>query len=109
MSIKPGKVRITEEIDELNFFKLKQEKIEYYAINLYFSEFREGYLVFSLPSDLDKLFRKTEYNSTVMLDILKTAIEEFQFVSFADEDPNSGIVEFAGSMGKEDVIRIYEN
>ena len=61
MSLNIGKIRITEEInndgDVLLLFKFKQNKIEYYCTIVQLLDEREGYLAFSLPEKLGKLFK----------------------------------------------------
>ena len=47
MSIDVGSVKITELINDNKFFKFKQNKVEYYALELILEEKQEGYLVFN--------------------------------------------------------------
>lgn len=112
MSINTGKIRITEEINWHNktliFFKLKQNKNHYYCTSIQLLDEREGYLIFPLVDNLDILFKKNDYSEKVMKEMFKDHINEFYFVSFQDEDPNSEYIEYCGKISKEDVFKLYE-
>lgn len=112
MSIKVGKIDIKEELDwthdTLSFFKFKQNKILYYCISIQLLNEREGYLAFSLSSKLDKLFKDSDYNSRMLYELINDELEEFYFLSFADEDPNSEQVEYVGQMKKTDVLPFFK-
>ena len=105
MSIKIGKIRITEEIeasrDDISFFRFKQDGVYYYALSVYLLKDKEGYLVFHLPEKLDKLFKMNEYSSKCMEELFKDAIEPFYFISFQNEDVNTENVEYVGIIDKE--------
>lgn len=111
MSLNIGKIRITEELDKydsgLTMFKFKQNKIEYYCLAIQLLDEREGYLAFSLPKNLSELFQKNDYSTRATFDLFKEGIDEFYFVSFEDEDPESQIIEYCGKITKEDVLRLY--
>jgi hypothetical protein len=68
---------------------------------------REGYLVFSLSEKIDKLFKANGCGEKLMIDLFKEKIDEFYFISFEDEDPNSEIIEYCGVIEKEDVLKLY--
>lgn len=108
MSIKIGSIDIKEEFDwikdVLSFFKFKQNKISYYCISIQLLDEREGYLAFSLSSKLDKLFKDSDYNTKMMQELIKYEIQDFYFLSFADEDPSSEQIEYVGKMDKSDVL-----
>ncbi len=111
MSINVGKIRITKEIDRydsgLVFFKFKQNKVEYYGLSVELLDEREGFLAFSLSKVLDELFEKSNYNTVALFDLIKERIDEFYFVSFENEDPESQIIEYCGAITKEEVIKLY--
>jgi hypothetical protein len=111
MSLNIGKIRITKEIDRydggLTFFKFKQNKTEYYGLSVELLDEREGFLAFSLSKTLDELFDKSNYNSVALFDLIKERIDEFYFVSFEDEDPESEVIEYCGLLTKEEVIQLY--
>lgn len=111
MSINVGKIRITEEIDRydggLTMFKFKQNKIEYHCICIQLLDEREGYLAFSLSNNIADLFKKNHYSTRAMFDLFKEAIDEFYFVSFEDEDPESQIIEYCGTITREEVLKLY--
>lgn len=111
MSINIGKIKITKELDRydggLTFFKFKQNKIEYYGLSVELLDEREGFLVFSLSKNLDSLFEKSNYNINALFDLMKERIDEFYFASFEDEDPENEIIEYCGSISKEEVIKLY--
>jgi hypothetical protein len=111
MSIKIGKIKITEEIDRydggLTMFKFKQNKNEYYCLSIQLLDEREGYLGFSLSKNLSNLFQKSDYNTKAMQDLFKEEINEFYFLSFEDENPESEIIEYCGMITKEEVFKLY--
>lgn len=111
MSINVGKIRITKELDRhdgaLLFFKFKQNKIEYYGLSVELLDEREGFLAFSLSKNLDELFDKSNYNVSALFDLMKERINEFYFVSFEDEDPESEVIEYCGDIAKEEVLKLY--
>lgn len=111
MSIKIGKIKITEEIDRcdggLTMFKFKQNKIEYHCLSIQLLDEREGYLAFSLSKKLTDLFQKSNYSTKAMQDLFKEEIDEFYFLSFEDEDPESEIVEYCGIIAREAVLKLY--
>ena len=110
MSIEVGKIKITKEInDNFAFFKFKQNKIEYYAISFLFDDQREGYLAFTLNDKYNKLFQRSDYNNQIMIELIKKEVENLYFISFADEDPESELVEYVGKIDKEVAINIYES
>jgi len=39
--------------------------------------------------------------------LIKERIDEFYFVSFEDEDPESEVIEYCGLLTKEEVIQLY--
>lgn len=108
MSIEIGKIKLLDKIDENKFFKFKQGRKEYYAISLFFAEKQEGYLVFYLEKNLDRLFKHSEYNKDIMIELIQDKIDELFFISFADENPESEIVEYVGSIEKKDAVDIYK-
>jgi len=108
MSLNIGKIRIVEELDSgFTMFKFKQNKIEYHCIAIQLLDEREGYLAFSLPKNLSELFCKNDYSEQAMIDLFKEGIDEFYFVSFEDEDPESQIVEYCGIIDKKEVLKLY--
>ncbi len=111
MSINIGKIKITKELDRhdggLTFFKFKQNKVEYYGLSVELLDEREGFLAFSLPKNLDELFDKSNYSTVALFDLIKERIDEFYFVSFEYEDPESEVVEYCGTITKEEVIKLY--
>jgi hypothetical protein len=112
MNIKIGKIDIKEELDwiheTLSFFKFKQNKELYYCISIQLLNEREGYLAFSLSPKIDKLFKDSDYNSRMLYELIKDELEEFYFLSFADEDPISEQIEYIGQMKKEDVLSFFK-
>lgn len=110
MSIKIGNIDIKEEFDWINdvlsFFKFKQNKISYYCVSIQLLDEREGYLAFSLPPNIDKLFKDSDYNVKMMQELIKDKITDFYFISFADEDPSSEQIEYVGKMDKGDVLTL---
>lgn len=111
MNLNIGKIRITEEIDTDNdallLFKFKQNKIEYYCTSVQLLDEREGYLAFSLPDKLGKLFKNNGYSTKAMIDLFEEKVDEFYFVSFEDEDANSQVIEYCGHISKEDVLKLF--
>jgi hypothetical protein len=111
MSPNIGKIKITEVIDHydcnLLMFKFKQNKVEYHCLSIQLLDEREGYLAFSLSKNLADLFQKSDYNAKAMKDLFEEEINEFYFVSFQDEDPESEIIEYCGVITKEEVLRLY--
>lgn len=111
MNIKIGKIKITEEIDRcdggLAMFKFKQNKNEFYCLSIQLLDEREGYLGFSLSKNLSDLFQKSDYNTKAMQDLFKEEINEFYFISFEDEDPESEVIEYCGPISKEEVLKLY--
>jgi len=111
MSLNIGKIRITEELNRydsaLLFFKFKQNKVEYYGLSVELLDEREGFLAFSLSKNLDELFDKSNYNVHALFDLMKERIDEFYFVSFEDEDPESEVIEYCGGITKEEVLKLY--
>jgi len=111
MSLNIGKIRITEELDRydsgLSMFKFKQNKVEYHCIAIQLLDEREGYLAFSLSKNLSDLFSKNDYSARAMFDLFKERIDEFYFVSFEDEDPESQVIEYCGIITKEEVLKLY--
>jgi hypothetical protein len=111
MNLNIGKIRITEEIDRydsgLLMFKFKQNKIEYHCISIQLLNEREGYLVFFLSKELADLFKKSDYSIKGMQDLFKEKIEEFYFVSFQDEDPETQVIEYCGFIEKEEVFKLF--
>jgi hypothetical protein len=112
MNIKIGNIDIKEEFDWsndiLSFFRFKQNKVFYYCTSIQLLDEREGYLAFSLSSKLDKLFKESDYNIKMLHELIKHEIKEFYFLSFADEDPSSEQIEYAGQMDKKDVILLLK-
>lgn len=113
MSIEIGRIKITNEIHNskeagLTFFKFKQNKIEYYAVSFVFDNQKEGYLAFHLDNKYDKLFEHSNYNNRIMIELMEEKIDNLYFISFADEDPESEIIEYAGEINKEVAINIYK-
>lgn len=112
MSIKIGNIDIKEEFDWnndiLSFFKFKQNKISYYCISFQVLGEREGYIAFSLPSKLDKLFKESDYNAKMLNELIADEVTEFYFLSFADEDPSSEQIEYVGQMLKKDVLSFFK-
>lgn len=112
MSINIGKIKILKELDRhdggLIFFKFKQNKVEYYALSVELLDEREGFLVFSLSSNLDNLFEKSNYNTNALFDLIKERINDFYFASFEDEDPETEIIEYCGAITKEEVFKLYK-
>jgi hypothetical protein len=111
MSPNIGKIRITEEIDRydsgLTMFKFKQNKNEYHCLSIQLLDEREGYLAFQLSKNLTDLFQKSDYSTKAMQDLFKEKIDEFYFVSFQDEDPESQIIEYCGIITREEVLKLY--
>lgn len=111
MSINIGKIKITKEIDwhdsELLFFKFKQNKVEYYCLSIKLLDEREGFLVFSLSKKIDQLLEKSNYHVNSILELFKEEIDEFYFAAFENEDPNSEIIEYCGTITKEEVLKLY--
>jgi hypothetical protein len=111
MSPNIGKIKITEVIDHydgnLLMFKFKQNKIEYHCLSIQLLDEREGYLAFSLSKNLTDLFQKSDYSIKAMQDLFKEKIDEFYFVSFQDEDPDSEIIEYCGNITREEVLKLY--
>jgi hypothetical protein len=107
MSIDVGSVKITELINDNKFFKFKQNKVEYYALELILEEKQEGYLVFNLDKKFDRLFQQSDYNNSIMIELI-AQVDKLYFVSFADEDPESEIIEYVGEIEKSAAINIYE-
>lgn len=111
MSINIGKIKITKELDRhdggLTFFKFKQNKLEYYGLSVELLDEREGFLAFSLSKNLDELLEKSDYNTNSILSLFKEKIDEFYFVSFENEDPESEVIEYCGTITKEEVIKLY--
>lgn len=111
MSLNIGKIRITEEINRydggLLMFKFKQNKIEYHCVSIQLLDEREGYLAFSLSKILTELFQKNDYSDQALQNLLKERIDEFYFVAFQDEDPESEIIEYFGLITKEEVLKLY--
>lgn len=111
MSINVGKIKITKELDRhdggLTFFKFKQNKVEYYGLSVELLDEREGFLAFSLSKSLDELFDKSDYNINALFDLMKEVINEFYFISFEDEDPESEIIEYYGMITKDEVLKLY--
>ena len=106
-----GKIRIVEEIDRydggLTMFKFKQNKVEFHCISIQLLDEREGYLAFSLTKNISDLFQKNHYSTRAMFDLFKEIIDEFYFVSFEDEDPETEIIEYCGIITKEEVLKLY--
>lgn len=113
MSIKIGKIRITEEIDsnkeDVSFFRFKQDGIYYYALSVYLLKDKEGYLVFHLPEKLDKLFKANEFSSQCMEELFKDGIDTFYFVSFQNEDVYTECIEYVGVIEKEEIKKLTYN
>jgi len=111
MSPNIGKIKITEVIDHydssLLMFKFKQNKVEYHCLSIQLLDEREGYLAFSLSKNLADLFQKSDYNAKAMKGLFEEKIDEFYFVSFQDENPESEIIEYCGIITKEEVLRLY--
>jgi hypothetical protein len=111
MSINVGKIRILKELDRhdggLIFFKFKQNKVEYYGLAVELLDEREGFLAFSLSKNLDELFDKSNYSTNALFNLIKERIDEFYFVSFEYEDPESEIIEYCGPIEKEEVLKLY--
>ena len=111
MSLNIGKIRITEELDRydggLSMFKFKQNKVEFHCTCIQLLDEREGYLAFSLPKNLSDLFKKSDYSAQAMFDLFKERINEFYFVSFEDEDPESQVIEYCGTITREEVLKLY--
>jgi len=91
----------------LTFFKFKQNKLEYYGLSVELLDEREGFLAFSLSKNLDELLEKSDYNTNSILSLFKEKIDEFYFVSFENEDPESEVIEYCGTITKEEVIKLY--
>ena len=114
MSIEIGKAKIIEEINRthnneyLAFFKFKQNKIEYYAISFIFAENEEGYLAFNLEDKYNRLFQQSDYNNQIMIELIEQKVNDLYFISFADEDQESEIIEYVGKIDKEVAINIYK-
>ena len=114
MSIDIGKVKIVEEINHTNndqhlaFFKFKQNKVEYYAISFLFDSQKEGYLAFNLENKYSKLFEQSDYNNQIMLELIEQKVNNLYFISFADEDPESEIIEYVGEIEKGIAINIIK-
>lgn len=109
MSIEIGKIKITKEInDNFAFFKFKQNKAEYYAISFLFDDQKEGYLAFHLNGKYDKLFEQSDYNNQIMIELIEEKVNNLYFISFADEDPESELIEYVGEIEKEVAINIYK-
>lgn len=109
MSIEVGKIKITKEInDNFAFFKFKQNKVEYYAISFIFDNQKEGYLIFHLDNKYDKLFEHSNYNNQIMIELIEQKIDNLYFISFADEDPESELIEYVGEIEKKVAINIYK-
>lgn len=108
MSIEIGKIKLIDKIDENKFFKFKQGRKEYYAISLIFAEKEEGYLAFSLEKNLDRLFKHSEYNKDIMIELIEDKIGELYFLSFADENPESEVIEYVGNIEKKTAMDIYK-
>lgn len=107
MSIEIGKIKIIEEINDLELFRFKQNHVEYYAVRLSIMGDNEGHLVFNLDKKIDKLFRENEYSEVVMVELFKSKVNKLYFLSFADEDPHSEIVEFVGELDKDYAVELY--
>jgi hypothetical protein len=107
MNIKIGKIHIKEELDSLSFFKFKQGKEFYYCLAIQLLDEREGFLAFSLPDKLDKLFKNGNYSSKAMQELIQNEVSEFYFLSFQDEDALSEQIEYAALISKEDVLKLY--
>ena len=112
MSIEIGKIKIAKELDHyeggLTFFKFRQNKIEYYAISFLFDNQKEGYLAFHLNSKYDKLFEQSDYNNQIMIELIEEKVDNLYFISFADENPESELIEYVGQIQKEVAISIYK-
>lgn len=114
MSIDVGKIKIIEEINRTNddqylaFFKFKQNKVEYYAISFVFDDQKEGYLAFNLENKYSKLFEHSDYNNQIMIELIEQKVNSLYFISFADEDPESELIEYVGEIEKEVAINIYK-
>jgi hypothetical protein len=112
MSIKIGKIDIKEEFewinDVLSFFKFRQNKVSYYCTSIQLLDEREGYLAFSLSAKLDKLFKDSDYNNKMLNELINYEINDFYFLSFAEEDPSSEQIEYVGYIDKKDVLSFFE-
>lgn len=103
MSIKLGRIKIIEDIDNGNFFTFQQDKVLYYSI----ANEKWGYIVFTLPSKYQKSFASNGYNSDVMIKLFDEVVEDFYFISFADENYETQLIEYVGSISKDSVMEIY--
>jgi hypothetical protein len=113
MSIKVGPIQIAERLDHDNrnslaFFRFQQNKVSYYATSFVFSDEKEGYLAFSLDNVYDRLFKQSDYNNQIMLELMEQKINTLYFISFADEDPESEIIEYVGEIEKGIAINIIK-
>lgn len=112
MSIKIGNIDIKEEFDwtndVLSFFKFKQNKVSYYCTAIQLLDEREGYLAFTLSTKLDKLFKDSDYNIKMLHELINYEIQEFYFLSFAEEDPSSEYIEYVGNMDKKDAVLLFK-
>ena len=103
MSIKLGRIKIIEDIDPGKFFTFKQGETLYYSI----SHEELGYIIFTLPSNFHKLFKSNGYSSKVMLQLFEEEVQDFYFISFADENYETGLVEYVGTISKDIVLEFY--
>ena len=113
MSIKVGPIQIAERLDHdsrhsLTFFRFQQNKVSYYATSFVFNDEKEGYLAFSLDNVYDRLFKQSDYNNQIMLELIEQKINALYFISFADEDPESEIIEYVGEIEKDVAINIIK-
>ncbi len=112
MSIEIGKIKIAKELDHcdgsLTFFKFRQNKVEYYAVSFVFHDQKEGYLAFYLENKYSRLFEQSDYNNQIMIELIEQKVDNLYFISFADEDPESELIEYVGEIEKEVAINIYK-
>lgn len=113
MSIKVGPIQIAERLDHdnrnsLTFFRFQQNKVSYYATSFVFNDEKEGYLAFSLDNLYDRLFKQSDYNNQIMIELIQEKVDNLYFISFADENPESELIEYVGQIEKEVAISIYE-
>ena len=109
MSFEVGKIKIINYIDDLNFFKFKKNNIEYYAIKFVFEKLSEGYLIFSLSPKLDKLFQQSDYNSNIIKELINNQTNNIYIISFAEEDPETEMIEYVSKVDAGIAIEIYNN
>lgn len=92
-----------DDVDPGKFFSFKQGDSTYYAV----SHEELGYVVFTLPSSFHKHFKSNGYSSKIMIELFEQEVEHFYFVSFADEDYETCIIEYVGDISKDIVLEFY--